>query len=178
MSGSTPDAKLAARDIDSGRDRRLRIPIAAHPPHRVLDGQERDVLRYLLEENRVLRCQLWGRRLQLTDDDRSRLAVRAYRLGPWTAARDRGCRDAGHAASLASAALRPEVDVYQTLRDSSWSADGDSASDGKDGGRESHLGLHANPRRIEERRASRGPSTNARVLKAAGVPNQPERPTS
>jgi hypothetical protein len=46
-----------------------------------LNRQERDVLRYLLEENRVLRCQLRGRRLQLSDDDRRRLAVRAYRLG-------------------------------------------------------------------------------------------------
>jgi len=46
-----------------------------------LDRQERDVLRYLVAENRVLRRQLRGRRLQLTDDDRRRLAVRAYRLG-------------------------------------------------------------------------------------------------
>jgi hypothetical protein len=46
-----------------------------------LDRQEREVLRYLLEENRVLRQQLQSRRLQLTDDDRRRLAVRAYRLG-------------------------------------------------------------------------------------------------
>ena len=46
-----------------------------------LDHQEREVLRYLLEENRVLRRQLRRRRLQLTDDDRRRLAVRAYRLG-------------------------------------------------------------------------------------------------
>jgi hypothetical protein len=35
-----------------------------------LDRQEREVLRYLVEENRVLRRQLRGRRLQLTDDDR------------------------------------------------------------------------------------------------------------
>jgi hypothetical protein len=46
-----------------------------------LDRQEREVLRYLLEENRVLRRQLSGRRLRLTDADRRRLAVRAYRLG-------------------------------------------------------------------------------------------------
>jgi putative transposase len=46
-----------------------------------LDRQEREVLRYLVAENRVLRGQLRGRRLQLTDDDRRRLAVRAYRLG-------------------------------------------------------------------------------------------------
>src|SRR5712691_8279315 len=36
---------------------------------------------YLMEENRILRGQLSGRRLQLTDDDRRRLAVRGQRLG-------------------------------------------------------------------------------------------------
>ncbi len=46
-----------------------------------LDRQELDVLRYLLEENRVLRRQLRGRRLQLTDDERRRLAMHAYELG-------------------------------------------------------------------------------------------------
>src|SRR5438874_12270478 len=46
-----------------------------------LDRQERDALAYLIEENRILRAQLSGRRLRLTDDDRRRLAVRAFRLG-------------------------------------------------------------------------------------------------
>jgi hypothetical protein len=46
-----------------------------------LDRQERDALAYLIEENRILRAQLSGRRLRLTDDDRTRLAVRAFRLG-------------------------------------------------------------------------------------------------
>jgi hypothetical protein len=46
-----------------------------------LDRQDRDALSYLVEENRVLRRQLQGRRLSLTDNDRRRLAVRAYRLG-------------------------------------------------------------------------------------------------
>jgi transposase InsO family protein len=35
----------------------------------------------LAEENRLLRRQLGGRRLRLTDDDRRRLAARAYRVG-------------------------------------------------------------------------------------------------
>jgi hypothetical protein len=35
----------------------------------------------LVEENRVLRRQLGGRRVQLTNDERRRLAARAYRLG-------------------------------------------------------------------------------------------------
>src|SRR5438309_2275886 len=46
-----------------------------------LDRQEREALAYLIEENRVLRAQLGGRRLRLTDDDRRRLAVRAFRWG-------------------------------------------------------------------------------------------------
>ena len=46
-----------------------------------LDRQEREALAYLIEENRLLRRQLGGRRLRLTDDDRRRLARRAYRLG-------------------------------------------------------------------------------------------------
>ena len=39
------------------------------------------MLAYLIEENRVLRRQLGGRRLRLTDDDRRQLAARGYRLG-------------------------------------------------------------------------------------------------
>src|SRR3954464_12728728 len=46
-----------------------------------LDRRERHTVAYLIEENRLLRRQLGGRRLRLTDDDRRRLAVRAYRLG-------------------------------------------------------------------------------------------------
>src|SRR5262249_4213290 len=46
-----------------------------------LGRQEREAPAYLIEENRVLRAQLGGRRLRLTDDDRRRLAVRAFRLG-------------------------------------------------------------------------------------------------
>jgi transposase InsO family protein len=46
-----------------------------------LDRREREALGYLVEENRILRGQLRGRRLHLTDDERRRLAVRAHRLG-------------------------------------------------------------------------------------------------
>ena len=44
-----------------------------------LDRQEREVLAYLIEENRVLRRQLGAGHLRLTDDDRRQLAARAYR---------------------------------------------------------------------------------------------------
>ena len=46
-----------------------------------LDRREREALAYLTEENRLLRRQLGGTRLRLTDEDRRRLAARAYRLG-------------------------------------------------------------------------------------------------
>jgi transposase InsO family protein len=46
-----------------------------------LDCREREAIAYLIEENRLLRRQLGTQRLRLTDDDRRRLAARAYRLG-------------------------------------------------------------------------------------------------
>jgi hypothetical protein len=46
-----------------------------------LDRREREVVAHLIEENRLLRRQLGGRRLRLTDDDHCRLAARAYRVG-------------------------------------------------------------------------------------------------
>jgi hypothetical protein len=41
----------------------------------------RDVIDYVKEENRILREHLQGRRLQFTDDQRRRLAVRGQVLG-------------------------------------------------------------------------------------------------
>ena len=46
-----------------------------------LERREREALAYVIEENRLLRRQLGGRRLRFTDDDRRRLAVRAFRVG-------------------------------------------------------------------------------------------------
>jgi hypothetical protein len=46
-----------------------------------LERREREAIAYLVEENQLLRRQLGTRRLRLTDDDRRRLAARAYRVG-------------------------------------------------------------------------------------------------
>ncbi len=46
-----------------------------------VNRQQGDVIDYLLAENRVLREQLGGRRLRLTDDQRRRLAVKGKVLG-------------------------------------------------------------------------------------------------
>ncbi len=43
--------------------------------------QQQQVLEYLVEENRVLKEQLNGRRLRLTDDQRRRLAAKGKRIG-------------------------------------------------------------------------------------------------
>jgi len=136
------------------------------------------VLRYLLEENRVLRRQLRGRRLQLTDDDRRRLAVRAYRLGR------------GRLREIATV-VTPDTLLrwHRQLIARKWTYAGRCAS---------RRGVLTEIRRLTVRMAAENPtwgytriqgalknvghcvgrSTIARILKAAGVPPHPERPTS
>ena len=46
-----------------------------------LNRRQEDLIDYLREENRILRQQLDGRRLPLTDAQRRRLAVRGKKLG-------------------------------------------------------------------------------------------------
>jgi putative transposase len=46
-----------------------------------LGQQQRDVIDYLQEENRILRQQLGNKRLRLSDDQRRRLAAKAKKLG-------------------------------------------------------------------------------------------------
>jgi len=72
----------SARDISSTL---VMDPAALQMVLCVLTGwperREREAIAYLIEENRLLRRQLGTRRLRLTDDDRRRLAARAYRVG-------------------------------------------------------------------------------------------------
>jgi putative transposase len=46
-----------------------------------LEREQREVIAFLREENRVLKAQLHGRRMRLSDDERRRLAVIGRRLG-------------------------------------------------------------------------------------------------
>ena len=46
-----------------------------------LQRHQQQVITYRLEENRVLKAQLGGRRLRLTDTERRRLATLAHPLG-------------------------------------------------------------------------------------------------
>jgi putative transposase len=143
-----------------------------------LDRREREALAYLIEENRVLRRQLGGRRLRLTDDDRRRLAVRAYRLGR-------------HALREMATIVTPDTLLrwHRQLVARKWT-DANTRS--------SRRGVLAEIRRLVVRMAEENPtwgytriqgalknvghrvgrSTIARILKAQGLPPVPERPTS
>ena len=46
-----------------------------------MNRRQGEILEYLIEENRVLKEQLKGKRLRLTDDQRRRLAAKGKRLG-------------------------------------------------------------------------------------------------
>ena len=143
-----------------------------------LDRQEQEVLRYLIEENRLLRRQLRGRRLQLTDDDRRRLAVCAYRLSR---------RKLSEIATI----VTPDTLLrwHRQLVARKWTY---ATTRG------SRRGVLAEIERLVVRMAEENPSwgytriqgalqnvghrvgrsTIARILKAHGLPPVPERPTS
>ena len=132
---------------------------------------------YLIEENRILRQQLHGRRLRLTDDERRRLGVRGHRLGR---------RALGDVATIVTPDTilrwhRQLVARKWTYAKGPWRA-----------------GVLQEIRRLVVRMAEENPtwgytrirgalknvghrvgrSTIARILKAQGMPPVPERPTS
>ena len=47
----------------------------------LINQRQAEVLEYLIEENRVLKEQLKGRRINLSDDQRRRLAAKGKRIG-------------------------------------------------------------------------------------------------
>jgi putative transposase len=142
-----------------------------------LDRREREAVAYLIEENRLLRRQLGTRRLRLTDGDRRRLALRAYRVGR---------------AALREIATIATPDTllrwHRQLIARKWTY---ASQPGR-------RGIMLEIRRLVVRMAEENPtwgytriqgalknvghrvgrSTIARILKAAGVPPVPDRPTS
>jgi putative transposase len=142
-----------------------------------LERRERAALAYLIEENRLLRRQLGSRRLRLTDDDRRRLAARAYRVGR---------RALFDIATIAT----PDTLLrwHRQLIARKWTY----------ATRPGRRGVLAEIRRLVVRMAEENPtwgytriqgalknvghrvgrSTIRRILKAAGLPPVPQRPTS
>ena len=142
-----------------------------------LDRREREALAYLIEENRLLRRQLGARRLRLTDEERRRLVICAFRVGR------RALREI-------ATIVTPETLLrwHRQLVARKWTY----------AGRPGRRGVVAEIRRLVVRMAEENPtwgctriqgalknvghrvgrSTIARSLKAHGLPPVPERPTS
>jgi putative transposase len=142
-----------------------------------LERREREAIAYLIQENRLLRRQLGGRRLCLTDDDRRRLAVRAHCLGR-------------QALRGITTIVTPDTLLrwHRQLIARKWTYVA----------RAGRRGVLAEIRRLVVRMAEENPtwgytriqgalknvghrvgrSTIARILKAHGLPAVPERPTS
>jgi hypothetical protein len=111
-----------------------------------LDRREREALAYLIEENRVLRRQIGGRRLQLTDDDRRRLAVRAYRRGREVVREVATLVTPDTLLRWAPATGGTQVDVYEAASESVRCPCRDPAPHRPNGRGQSDVGLHANSR--------------------------------
>jgi transposase InsO family protein len=142
-----------------------------------LDRREREAVAYLIEENRFLRRQLGTRRLRLTDDDRRLLAARAYRVG-------------GRALRAIATIVTPDTLLrwHRQLVARKWTYKRTSG----------RRGVLMEIRRLVIRMATENPawgytriqgalknvghqvgrSTIRRILKAAGLPPVPQRPTS
>jgi putative transposase len=140
--------------------------------------QQQEAVAYLIEENRILRAQLRGRRLRLTDEDRCRLARRGQRLGRQVLRQ---------VATIAT----PDTILrwHRQLIARKWTYAR---------GRSSRRDVLAEIRRLVVRMAEENPtwgytrirgalknvghrvgrSTIARILRAQGIPPVPERPTS
>jgi putative transposase len=143
-----------------------------------LHHEQKEVVAYLVEENRTLRAQLRGRRLLLTDDQRRRLAVRGRRLGRARLRR-------------VATIVTPDTVLrwHRQLIARKWT---DATP------RTRRTGVLREIRQLVGRMADENPtwgytrirgalkhlghcvgrSTIARILKAQGIPPGPERPTS
>jgi hypothetical protein len=137
-----------------------------------------EIIEYLREENCVLKAQLRGKRVRLTDDDRRRLAVRGARLGR---------RILAEVATIVTPdtilrwhrQLIARKWTYPTHRPGRPGVLLEIRLPGRaDGDRESELGLHPHPGRAEESGASRGAVDHRRDPEAARHPPSDERPTS
>src|SRR5450759_2580007 len=140
--------------------------------------QQQEAVAYLIKENRILRAQLRGRRLRLTDEDRCRLARRGRRLGRQVLRQ---------VATIAT----PDTILrwHRQLIARKWTYAR---------GRSSRRDVLVEIRRLVVRMAEENPtwgytrirgalknvghrvgrSTIARILRAQGIPPVPERPTS
>ena len=141
-----------------------------------LEREQGDVIAFLREENRTLKAQLTGRRLQLDDAQRRAQGACAVARTRHTARRGDACH-ARHHAAMASRTDRAEIDPHQAATRPTGGARRDSASGPADGDGESELGYtHSGGLKNMGHRMAR--STIPSILKAEGIPPSRERPTT
>jgi putative transposase len=139
--------------------------------------RDREAIAYLIEENRFLRRQLGGRRLRLADADRRRLAARAHRVGRATLRetatlftpdtllrwhRQLIARKWTYATTSGRRGLMLEIQRLVTR----MAAENPTWGYTRIQGALKNVGHHV------------GRSTIRRILKKAGLPPVPQRPTS
>ena len=142
-----------------------------------LERRDRETVAYLVEENRLRRRQLGGRRLRVTNADRRRLAMRARRVGHATLQeiativtpdtllrwhRELIARKWTYRTTAGRRGVMPEIHrlvVRMATENPTWGYT-------RMQGALKNLGHRV------------GRSTIRRILKAAGIPPVPQRPTS
>jgi transposase InsO family protein len=143
-----------------------------------LNRHEREVIAYLVAENRLLRRQMQGQRLRLTDDDRRRLAARAYRLGRQTL-RQVATTVTPDTLLRWHRQLIARKWTYGTARSSRRAVLAEIRRSVVRMGEENPLWGYTRIQDAVKNLGHRvGRSTIARILKAHGIPPVPERPTS
>src|SRR5215831_11784947 len=115
-----------------------------------LQHHQQQVIADLLADNRVLKAQLGGRRLRLTDTERRRLAMLAHPRWPYTPERGRSDRYPRDPPALVPVSDRAEVRREQAASPV-WPTPyrrGGGAAHGAHGRGEPDLGLPAPPRGV------------------------------
>ena len=115
-----------------------------------VNRRQQEVIDYLVEENRVLRQQLGGRRVRLNDDQRRRLAGEGPTTRSPAAEAGGDHRDAGHDSAMAPPVDRAEVDVHGAAAGAPRDHERDLRPYRPDGHGEFWLGLHSDPGGAEE----------------------------
>jgi len=119
-----------------------------------VNRHQQDVIAYLVEENRVLKEQMKGRRLRLTNEQRRRLAAKGKRLGWKTLNRVATIVTPDTIMPMAPAIDSSQVDLRSQEGRPSWADEDYCCFDRANGSGEFGLGILPDPAGTPEARTS------------------------